>query len=72
MILLTLLAVSYASAFQTITLDEFKARPIPAFAQRLEGQDLVDYLNIVQPFFKVCPIPVQALQQASINRLLMR
>ncbi|EYC40321.1 hypothetical protein Y032_0619g728 [Ancylostoma ceylanicum] len=31
---------------------EFKARPIPEFAQRLTGQDLVDYINIVQPFFE--------------------
>ncbi|KHJ90199.1 hypothetical protein OESDEN_09961 [Oesophagostomum dentatum] len=31
---------------------EFKAKPIPAFAKKLRGQDLVDYLNIVQPFFK--------------------
>ncbi|KIH48100.1 hypothetical protein ANCDUO_21834, partial [Ancylostoma duodenale] len=31
---------------------DFKAQPIPEFAKRLEGEDLVDYINIVQPFWQ--------------------
>ncbi|KHJ99396.1 papain family cysteine protease [Oesophagostomum dentatum] len=31
--------------------NEFVARPIPEFAKKLTGQDLVDYVNLVQPFF---------------------
>ena len=30
-------------------------RPIPNFAQKLEGKDLVDYVNLVQPFYTVSP-----------------
>ncbi|VDM81483.1 unnamed protein product [Strongylus vulgaris] len=33
--------------------DDFKSRPIPEFAKRLTGRDLVDYVNYVQPFFTV-------------------
>ncbi|VDM83788.1 unnamed protein product [Strongylus vulgaris] len=32
--------------------EEFKARPIPEFAKNLEGQELIDYVNANQPFFK--------------------
>ncbi|VDM79476.1 unnamed protein product [Strongylus vulgaris] len=32
--------------------EEFKARPIPEFAKNLEGQELIDYINANQPFFK--------------------
>ncbi|KAL6732933.1 hypothetical protein Aduo_003636 [Ancylostoma duodenale] len=51
-LILPLLTVSCVFAFEPMTIDNFKARPIPAFAQQLTGQDLVDYINIVQPFFE--------------------
>ncbi|KHJ99397.1 papain family cysteine protease [Oesophagostomum dentatum] len=50
-VLLTLLIASCVNALGSISLAEFKAHPIPKFAESLEGQDLVDYINIVQPFF---------------------
>ncbi|VDM75703.1 unnamed protein product, partial [Strongylus vulgaris] len=51
-IFLALLAAPCATAFRSISIAEFKKHPIPEFAKRLKGQELVDYINYVQPFFQ--------------------
>ncbi|VDM67224.1 unnamed protein product [Strongylus vulgaris] len=51
-IILALLTISPANAFKVVSIEEFKARPIPEFAKHLEGQELVDYINANQPFYK--------------------
>ncbi|KHJ76964.1 hypothetical protein OESDEN_23416, partial [Oesophagostomum dentatum] len=47
--LVAVLCVYSSSALPVVG---FKARSIPAFAKKLEGQDLVDYVNNVQSFFE--------------------
>ncbi|KHJ89320.1 papain family cysteine protease, partial [Oesophagostomum dentatum] len=49
-IFLAFLAVS--EAFKTDSVAEFLSRPAPAFVSKLRGQDLADYVNAVQPFFR--------------------
>ncbi|KHJ99375.1 papain family cysteine protease [Oesophagostomum dentatum] len=47
-----LVAVLCVCSYFALPIVEFKARSIPAFAKKLEGQDLVDYVNNVQSFFE--------------------
>ncbi|CAJ0594794.1 unnamed protein product [Cylicocyclus nassatus] len=50
-IILTLLAASLATASQ-MSVEEFKALPVPEYVKDLKGQEFVDYINNNQPFYK--------------------
>ncbi|PIO69118.1 hypothetical protein TELCIR_09075 [Teladorsagia circumcincta] len=40
------------SSEEVLTIEEFAARPIPKEAQELTGEELAEYVNKQQPFFK--------------------
>ncbi|RCN26542.1 hypothetical protein ANCCAN_27731 [Ancylostoma caninum] len=54
-ILIALVVTAFAE--EPTTIEQFLAKPIPAYAQQLTGQALVDYVNEHQPFFKAVYSP---------------
>ncbi|CAJ0594796.1 unnamed protein product [Cylicocyclus nassatus] len=57
------LIVTFCVAASTsLTVGEFKARPIPEYVKHLKGQDLVDYINNNQPFYKA-KLPKMSMEQ---------
>ncbi|CAJ0594153.1 unnamed protein product [Cylicocyclus nassatus] len=60
-ITLVLLAALCTTAY-SITVEEFKALPIPESASNLEGQAFVDFINENQPFYKA-EIPKMSFEQ---------